>query len=461
MKEHPASVTVVAIDDDPSNLELISEALAEEGVEILTAVDPQQGLELVRLHRPQIVILDLVMPKIGGIELLERIVQEAPGTDIVLLTAFYSTESAVEAIQKGACDYINKPVSIDVLRQRTRGLIDEARRSQRAIELERELLGTNRFEGMVGRSPLMMEAFARIRRVAPHYRTVLITGPTGTGKELAAQALHRLSPVSNGPFVVCNCSAVVETLFESELFGYVRGAFTGAARDKIGLFEYANGGTLFLDELGDMPLPMQTKLLRALQNQEIQRVGSPETHKVNVRVVAATNRDLPTMIAEKTFREDLYYRLSMVELKLPPLADRKEDLALLIPHFIDQFATQYGRTIRGVTRRAYGLLARYGWPGNIRELENVLGNACMMTERDTIDVKDLPENLLKPEKQAAPEEEMLTLSELERRHAHRVLKRLKGNKVRTAEALGISRATLYRLLEDRSAVPEVSLAAKT
>ena len=394
MRPQPTShVKLVAIDDTPESLELITEALSQEGLEILTASDPEAGLELVLRERPQIVLLDLMMPKLGGMDLLERIVDAAPDTDVVLLTGHYSTDSAVEAIRKGACDYLTKPISIADLRQRMSRFIGEARRKQAAHELDNELLRAHQFEGMVGRSPLMLAVFTRIRRVAPHFRTALVTGATGTGKELVAEALHKLSPVSGGRFAVVNCSAVVETLFESELFGHVRGAFTGASQDKVGLFEYANGGTVFLDEIGDMPLETQSKLLRVLENGEIQRVGSPVVRKVQVRVIAATNRNLPELMAAKQFREDLYYRLSMVEIKLPRLAERRDDLPLLVRFFVQEFASQYGKSIRGLTPRAEILLFRYAWPGNVRELKSALGNACMMAEGDLIDVRDLPENL--------------------------------------------------------------------
>ncbi len=441
------SVTLVAIDDDPQNLELITSALTQKGLKILTSTDPESGLELVLRKRPQIVLLDLVMPNLSGVDLLERIVEADPGMDVILMTAHYSTESAVEAIQKGACNYLNKPLAIDKLRQQVRKLVAAARKRQRALQLDRELLETFCFEGIVGRSPLMLDVFALIRRVGPHFRTVLVTGATGTGKELAARALHRLSPAASGPFAVCNCSAIVETLFESELFGYVKGAFTGATQDRVGLFEYAHGGTLLLDEIGDMPLATQAKLLRVLQNQEIQRVGSPAVRKVDVRVIAATNRDLRTLVAKKAFRDDLYYRLSMVEIQLPRLAERKEDLPLLQRYFVEHFAAEYKKPVRGITRRAQAVLARYSWPGSVRELENVLGNACMMAQGTTIDVRDLPERLCNPVSPAIVEEEQLVpLDEIQRRHARRVVECVGGNKLQAAEILGISRATLYRLL---------------
>jgi DNA-binding NtrC family response regulator len=392
MTPAPNLISLVIIDDNPGSLEFLSSALAREGVQIFTASDPEQGLDLVYTHRPQIVMTDLVMPQMSGLEVLERIVDFDPATDVVLMTAHYTTDTAVEAIRKGAADYLNKPISLAVLRERIGRLIDAALERQWVVQAEADLEKAAQFEGIVGRSPEMWEMFSRIRRVAPHFRTVLVTGETGTGKELVAQALHKLSP-AKGRFVVLNCSAVVETLFESELFGHVKGAFTGADRDKMGLCEHASGGTLFLDEIGDMPLATQAKLLRVLQNQEVQRVGSLEPHKVELRVVAATHKDLRKAIADHQFREDLYYRLSMVEIRTPRLAERMQDLPLLTRHFVDKFARQFGKPIRGLTQRAQILLARHSWPGNVRELENVIGHACMMTMSELIDVSDLPQLL--------------------------------------------------------------------
>jgi DNA-binding NtrC family response regulator len=443
-----AKVKLVAIDDTPQILELISEALAEEDVEIHSTTDPEEGLDLILREHPQVVLLDLVMPKLNGMEVLERIVEFDPSIDVILMTAHYSTESAVEAIRKGASDYLNKPISVVSLRLRVGKILTDARRRLRTMQLDEELLQASQFEGIVGRSPLMWEMFAKIRRIAPHFRSVLVTGATGTGKDLVARALHRLSPAAAGHLVICNCSAVVETLFESELFGYVRGAFTGAAQDKMGLVEYANGGTLFLDEIGDMPLATQAKLLTVLQNQEVRRVGSLTARKVDIRVVAATHRDLPSLIGQKLFREDLYYRLAMVEISVPPLSERREDIPLLQRHFVERFATQYRKDIRGLTHRAQVLLARHDWPGNVRELENVIGHACMMAMSETIDVEDFPAKLRPtfaqlPEEPSSPVElDGSSLDEKERNLLAAALEQAGGNQSQAARLLRISRDRL-------------------
>jgi DNA-binding NtrC family response regulator len=452
---HRNPLSLLIIDDNQGSLEMLSAALSQQGLEILTASTPEAGLELVYSHRPAIVLTDLVMPNMSGLDVLERIVEFDPAIEVILMTAHYSTESAVEAIRKGAADYLNKPVSIVALRERVGKLVDEASKRSRASQLEDELAANAEFEGIIGRSPLMTEMFSRIRRVAPHYRAMLITGPTGAGKDLIAQALHRLSPAASGRYVVLNCSAVVETLFESELFGHVKGSFTGATTDKAGLFEHAHGGTLFLDEIGDMPLATQAKLLRVLQNQEVQRVGSLTARKVDVRVIAATNHDLRVAIAEKRFREDLYYRLSMVEIEVPRLADRKEDLPLLERHFNSKFAAQYGKQIRGLSHRAQIALSLHSWPGNVRELENVIGHAAMMVQTDMIDVADLPPYMHGPHKAsdtlaaaaAAPTDSSVgTLEEQERLLIVRALEAAGGNQSQAARILHIGRDALrYKL----------------
>lgn len=333
------------------------------------------------------------------------------------------------------------------MRQRVGQLIEDEKRRKQGLRLENDLAESLGFEGMIGRSPLMLELFSKIRRIAPHFDVVLITGETGVGKDLVANALHRLCPASKSPFVALNCSSIAEGLAESELFGHVRGAFTGAIQDKVGLFEYANGGTALLDEIGDMPLSMQAKLLRVLQNHEFQRVGSPVVRQACLHIVAATNRDLGELIVKGKFRQDLYFRLGMIELKVPSLADRREDLPLLQQYFVRQFAARFNKPVTGLTRRAQSLLARYSWPGNVRELENVIGHAAMMTDSEVIDIRDLPDSLRSQSAVSySGSDALLPLAEMEQLHVQRALDHVNGNKVRAAEILGISRTQLYRII---------------
>jgi DNA-binding NtrC family response regulator len=435
------ALSVVIIDDNPGSLELLSVALAHTDAAVYTASNPLDGLELVRKHRPRLVVTDLVMPDMNGLEVLQRVVSFDSSIDVILMTAHYTPETAVAAIREGAADYLQKPVKIALLRERVAALIESANLRKRvhasgsgAKDLE--------FEGLQAKSDSMWNLFAMIQRVAPHYRSVLIQGPTGAGKDLVATALHHRSHVA-GRFVVLNCSAVVETLFESELFGHVRGAFTGADRDKTGLFELANGGTLFLDEIGDMPLTTQAKLLRAIQNQEILPVGSQTPRKVNVRIVAATHRDLKGAIKSGEFREDLYYRLSMVELTVPSLKDRSEDVPLLARHFVRKFSAEFSKHIEGVTPRAMLVLQRYGWPGNVRELEHIIGRACMLTDGTVIDVSSLPESLTHAEaKPEASGESSSLLEDQERQLIAEALKGARGNQSEAARRLGIGRDAL-------------------
>lgn len=436
------TVSIVVIDDNLGSLELLSEALAHAEVTVYTASNPVSGLELVRKHHPRLVVTDLVMPGLSGLEVLQQVVSFDPSIDVILMTAHYTTETAVAAIRQGAADYLQKPVKIAILRERVATLIESAIRRRRSHSDVAAGSQDLEFEGLRAKSNVMWDLFAMIQRVAPHYRSVLVHGETGSGKDLVANALHRCSRVS-GKFVVLNCSAVVETLFESELFGHVRGAFTGADRDKTGLFELANGGTLFLDEIGDMPLPTQAKLLRAIQNQEILPVGSLTARKVNVRIVAATHRDLQAAIAGGRFREDLYYRLSMVELTVPPLKDRAEDIPLLARYFASKFSREFSKPITGLTQRAFIVLQRHTWPGNVRELEHVIGRACMLTDSPTIDVEDLPDNLV----HATPRTDSnaqgtSALEEQERRLVDEALRASGGNQSEAARRLGIGRDAL-------------------
>jgi DNA-binding NtrC family response regulator len=438
----PAKVTIVAVDDNESSLEFVSAALRQEGVEILTFSDVEAAFAAIQTRRPEIVITDLVMPKFNGIELLEKVVEIDPAIAVVLMTAHYSSDSAMDAIRKGACDYLDKPIQVGVLRERIGHLIEDARQLKRARDLEKEMLESCRFEGIIGRSPLMWDVFSRLRRIGPHFRTALVTGETGTGKDLVARALHRLSRSSAGRFVPVNCSAVVETLLESEMFGHVRGSFTGATQDKAGLFEHAHGGVLFLDEIGDMTPGLQSKLLRVLQNQEVQRVGALTSRKVDVRVIAATHYNLRGRVAEGSFREDLFYRLAMVEVEVPPLRDRKEDLALLIEHLLRRFSVEFDKKVTGFTQRATLVLNRHNWPGNVRELENVIGHACMMSASVMADLQDLPMYLLGSTEPRVTETGVLSLENQEKALVADALARSGNNQSEAARLLGIGRDAL-------------------
>jgi len=437
------SIRILTVTQNDALANLLGQHSSMQMATFLRAAESSEAMQIFTQERPRIVILDFAT---CGNELLETIVERDPAAEVLLINGHNSVNLAVESIQKGACDYLPRPLEIEKVHARISALIADAEARKKILHLDTELMDAYQFEGIIGRSPLMLELFAKLRRVGPHFQTVLVSGETGTGKELVARALHNLSPVSKRPFVVSNCSAIVPTLIESELFGHVRGAFTGATQDKVGVFEHAQGGTLFLDEIGELPLEAQAKLLRVIQNHEVQRVGSPAQKKVEVRIVAATNRDLRRLAAEGKFREDLYYRIAMVELTLPRLCDRKEDLPLLQRHFVSTFSSEYKKTVKGITRRAQISLATHNWPGNVRELQNAIGNACMMTENDVIDVADLPEHLRKRSSSGAPPEGLMSFADLQKKHLLYVLHEVNGNKAKAAEVLGISRTTLYEML---------------
>jgi DNA-binding NtrC family response regulator len=442
-----AAFHIVIIDDDPQVLCLLADVIRSPHFTIHTALDAPAGLELVARHRPPLVLLDLVMPGVNGMEMLDKILAIDPGVDVMLVTGNYSPESAVEAIRKGAFDYVTKPFSIAGLQERLAKWLADAQARQRTLKLDSDLVRAFQLEGIIGRSPAILELFSKIRRIAPHFQTALVTGETGTGKELVARALHRRSAFAEGPFVVCNCAAIPEHLFESELFGHVRGAFTGALQERLGFAKTADGGTLFLDEIGEIPLSAQAKLLRLLQNREVQRLGLSRPEHIDVRIVAATNRDLRTLVSERKLREDLYYRLSMIEVKLPRLSERREDLPMLQRHFLDLYSSRFGKPPIHLTRRAQAALSKYSWPGNVRELENVLAACCMMAEGETIDVPDLPEDLCSNDWPALTGPgTLLSLEQVQLNHAQRVLEHVRGNRAQAASILGISRATLYRLI---------------
>jgi DNA-binding NtrC family response regulator len=438
----------VVIDKDVENLALLQGALVNSALEMFFTPDPLEGLELVQTKRAHMALLDLATPRPHGIDLLEKLVDIDPALNVILMSRQCSTDSAIEALQRGACDLLPKPIAIPDLCKRIEQLIADARQRHRNLNMEMELLEASLFEGMVGRSPLMLDLFRKIRRVAPHFRTLLLTGEPGTGKGLAAKALHRLSPVAAGPFVTGNCSAMM-ALFESELFGHVQGAFAGATQDQAGIFENGDGGTVLLDEIGDLPLALQEKVLRVLENREIQSVGSTKARKVNVRVIATTRRDLSEMVAEKAFRGDLYSLLSKMEVRVPSLSERREDLPLLASHFLHTFSAQSNKQVREITWRGQALLSRYSWAGNVGELKDVLEQACITAGGETIDLRDFPEHLQRD--LALPARRtFLPLEEVQKQYVREVVKQI-GNKVKAANLLGIGRTTLYRFLEPRPA----------
>ena len=443
--------SVLVIDDEEHVVDVMPEIFADMPVKVFVAQDDESGWQLFRQHRPRLVFLDLRLRGANGMDVLARIAAFDQGAEVILLSGQYSPALAIEAIQKGAAEFLVKPVDVSELRARVARALKTADKKRRTGELDTQLRASFSFQGMVGRSPRMLDVFNKVTRIAPHFTTVLLTGPSGTGKELVARALHDLSPMNKGPFVACNCAALPEPLAESQFFGFRKGTFTGAFQDTPGLFERADQGTIFLDEISEMSVGMQAKLLRVLQSHEVQRLGSADPRKLNLRVIAASNRDLTTEVAGGRFREDLFYRLSAVQLRLPPLSERKEDLPLLERHFLEKYAKQYGRIFTGISRRAQDMLAHYDWPGNIRELENVIAGACILSEGPVLDVDDFPAALtLGPEKTA--NSRFVSLRELERKYAREVLEAFGGNKQKAAEILGISRSTLYNILSDEPAV---------
>ena len=451
---------LLVVDDEQGILDVVGRFARRAGFDVVACSNGQEAVSQMQVRRADLVMVDLRMPDVGGLDVLRAIRDTDPHCQAVLMTGYASVDTAVEAIKLGAMDYLSKPLDFVRLEHLLAGVLQEIERRRSLLTIEGELARKLEFAGMIGRGPVMQELFGMIRRLAPHVRTALITGETGTGKELVARALHNTGPRRERRFVAVNCSAVVETLFESELFGHMRGAFTGATEHNQGLFESADGGTLFLDEIGELPLTVQAKLLRVLELGEVHRVGSLEPRRINVHVIAATNRDLRAEVAGGRFRSDLYYRLNIVEVKLPALRDRREDIPYLTAAFVRETSDRLQKPLLGLTPGAERLLTAAPWEGNVRELRNVIERACILTDGDFITERELAISLpvhvpVMPTSAIGamtsfgmqPGGETELLVNVERDHIKRALVRANGNKKAAAKMLGLSRRALYRRLE--------------
>ena len=439
---------ILVVDDEPVQREMIGGFLKKQGFEVIAADSAERALELFRQDAFDLVLTDQKMAEMSGLELLQAVHTINAETPVILITAFGTIEAAVAALKHGAIDYLTKPLNLDELLYRIRQVSDRYRIINENRELREALQDRHRIEGIIGESGPMLEVLSIVRRVAPSEATVLIRGESGTGKELIAKAIHFGSPRARGPLVKVNCAALPEALLESELFGHEKGAFTGALTSRQGRFELANGGTIFLDEIGDLPLHLQAKLLRVLQEREFEKVGSSRPIRVNVRIMAASHRPLEDLIKAGQLREDLYYRLNVVTIFIPPLRERRSDVALLLDHFLRHYAEKNGKTIRGLTPEGRDILLRYDYPGNVRELENIIERAVVLTRDDVIGSGDLPLTVQEPEIADGDRETSLTaaVEALERRMIRDALARSDGIQTRAAELLGMGeRALRYKL----------------
>jgi len=440
-------VQLLVVDDD-QHVRGICRSIGEEsGMKVFDASSAEEALEILEHAPVDILLTDLRLPGTSGLELLRRVTPLFPDIAVVMLTQYGTIDSAVQATRMGAADYVTKPFRVEELRARLEQVAHAVELKRENRMLREQVRARPGFGGLIGMSPRMERVYRLIEKVSLRDHPVLVLGESGTGKELAARSIHYLGPRKDKPFVPVECSALVSTLIESELFGYTRGAFTGALQAKQGLMEAANGGTLFLDEIGEMSLEMQAKLLRALQEGEVKPVGSTERRPINIRIVAATNRDLELGIKNNTFRQDLYFRLNVVQVKLPPLRERKSDIPLLTTSFLEKFS-RHDETMRELTEEAMRRLMAYDWPGNVRELENTIERAVALGSGPFLTVNDLPTTLQYPTTERAPgKEELLPLDEMERRAILCTLRQTGGDKQAAARMLGIGKTTLYRKLK--------------
>jgi two-component system response regulator HydG len=451
--ERPAATTVLVVDDEETARRLCCDVAAEVGLHVRSAATTEKALELLDQYPVDIVLTDLRVPELGGLELLRRIREGYPQVSVIMLTQYGTIENAVEATRIGAVDYLTKPFHVDDLRSKLQRLVHAQEVDQENRVLREQLRTRPGFGGLIGVSFKMQRVYKLMEKVSQHSYPVLILGESGTGKELVARSIHFLGPRCNKPFAPVDCSALVPTLIESELFGYVKGAFTGAMNNKQGLLEAAGNGTLFLDEIGDMPVDLQAKLLRALQEKEIKPVGSTERIPIAVRVIAATNRDLDAAVRNGTFRQDLFFRLNVVQIKMPPLRERKSDIPVLTSFFLEKFSDPQ-RPPRTISEDAMARLMAYDWPGNVRELENAVERGVALGSGPILHVGDLPSNLQHGTPEHLPQnDEVVSLEELERRAILRALRETSGDKLAAARLLGIGKTTLYRKLKQYEAPP--------
>lgn len=445
---------ILVVDDDAVARGLLAEALRKEGHEVEEASGGAEAVERGRRTRFDVVLTDIRMGDVDGFAVLQDFKQHSPETSVVLLTAFGSMEGAIEGIRQGAYDYLAKPFKKEEIKLVVQRSLEHSRLVRENARFREELRDRQDLSRLVGSSPLMLEVYKMVARVSSGKSTVLVEGESGTGKELIARAIHANSPRRERSFVPVNCAALPDTLLESELFGHEKGAFTGAIGATKGLFEAAHEGTIFLDEIGDVGAALQVKLLRVIQEQELRRVGGTASTKVDVRIIAATNRNLSQLVKEGQFREDLFYRLNVVRIMMPPLRERREDIPMLAHHFLQKVSSENGTLIRGFVPDAMAVLQRYHWPGNVRELENIIERAVSLTHGPLILPDDLPDSVrqslsssLEPAMLPGLAGELISLDELEKRYLIRVLKESGHNKVRAAKILGIDRRTLYRMAE--------------
>ena len=447
---HPAQRSrILIVEDDRPQADAVAEALQRVGHACVVVTEPRRALEIMEHDGFDLVITDLVMHEVSGMEVLQQAKRLDPAVEVIMITGHGTIETAVQAIRDGAWDYITKPLNLAELRDRAAKALEHRRLLRRTEQLSAQLQERFGFEGIIGQSAAIRRVIQTCRQIAPTDATILIEGESGTGKELVAKALHSNSPRKAGNFVALNCAALSEGILESELFGHEKGSFTGAVTSRKGRFEHADGGTLFLDEVGDLPVATQIKLLRVIESREIVRVGSNEPRKVDVRLLSATHQHLDDLVQQGKFREDLYFRLKVVRIVLPPLRDRREDIPLLTDHYVRALAAEHSKPVTGITPEAQRVLGAYGWPGNVRELINTLETMIVLAQHPVLDVSDIPPEIrpVAAPASGASIQPGIRLDDAERLLIERTLEMAAGNRQEAAKTLGIGERTLYRKIK--------------